>query len=204
MAERPKTPESMSLEDLARAEAAQLAARETARTAYLEGQKRLMVEVPARFLTLARQLKDAVSRFNAAATLPRPVAYAESAAVTTRDPNPERDFTVEVRRDPHRVTLSLRSMNRMMGPPAFLIEGFGIVGVAPTSERFLLRVEGIPRDGAIGWRVSSDHRTVEVAIDQLADRLVGVIATGELERMFLSAPAAPPAAPERPAGGRKK
>jgi hypothetical protein len=176
----------MSLEDIARAEAAAAAEAQARGEAYREAQKRLLAEVPVRFFALARGLRDGVARFNGAAATDRPIAYRESAAVTTREPDPNRDFNLEIRRDPSSFVLTLDAMSRPHGPDALLIQGRGVLGVPPKTERFLLRVEGLPRDGDIDWRVSCDFRTVEAPLDELPDRLVAVVATGELDRLYQS------------------
>src|SRR5437762_619452 len=72
----------VTLEDLARAEAAAAEQRVAKKQAYLDGQKKLQTLTPERFYTFARQLKEGVTRFNGAAKLERILKYTESTAVT--------------------------------------------------------------------------------------------------------------------------
>jgi hypothetical protein len=116
--------------------------------------------------------------------------------VTLGERDPDRDLVVELRRDPHRLTVALRALERGLGPPALIIEGDGAVGAPPKREPFRLRVEGLPKDGAIVYRTTRDGALLSLGdaatLEPLAERLVALIATGELERL------APPAAPEPP------
>jgi hypothetical protein len=182
-------PAPMTIEDLARAEAQMLKQREQAHADFLEGEKQLATAVPERFFQLVRQLRDGVRRFNTAAAVERLVQYWESPAVTTRDPSfGNADYTVEVKRKPNQVTLSLRNMARGARPDAFLIEGKGEVGLTPMVDRFLLRVDASWKDGAPLWRITSDFKKVDCPVDELAERIIIVIVTGEHTRLWGSAP----------------
>jgi hypothetical protein len=179
----------LTIEDLARAEAKMLEQREQAHLDYMEGQKQLTTAVPERFFTLVRQLREGVKRFNNAAAVERLVQYWESPAVTTRDPSfGNSDYTVEVKRKPNQVSISLRNMARGAHPDAFLIEGMGEVGLTPMVDRFALRVDASWKDGAPLWRISCDFKKVDCPVDELADRIIIVIVTGEHTRLWGSAP----------------
>ena len=177
-----------TLEDLARAEAEQLQKRDIQRKKYLEYQEKLLKDLPARFFTLARQVREGVQRFNGAAKLEKIITYHETAAVTVRDPNPAADFVVEVKREPNWFYLALRQMRRLSLPDAFAIEGEGSTGPDGRKESFRLRIDGQYKDDVLIWRITSDYKPVDTSIDEIADRLVAVAATGELSRLWTMAP----------------
>src|SRR5437762_3369618 len=70
----------MTLEDLARMEADALKKREQSKLDRVEGEKKIVVAMPERFFSLAKQLREGVRRFNTAAPIERPLQYNESAA----------------------------------------------------------------------------------------------------------------------------
>lgn len=177
-----------TLEDIARAEALDVQRREEQKKAYLDGQVKILAAVPERFLTMAKQVRDGVNRFNGAAKLPRALSYTETAAVTTRDPNPAADFLVEVRRDPNVAILALRQMRRLRLPDALIIDGEGRVGVEGKQERFHVRIDGLWKDKQLVWRIMSEGKQVDTPIDELPERLVAVVATGEISRLWVTAP----------------
>jgi hypothetical protein len=177
-----------TLEDLARAEAQQVAQREALKKLYHQQQAQLLVEFPPRFFTLARQVREGVARFNGAAKLERDLVYSETPSVTVRDPNPSADFIVGVKRDPNHFSLALRQMRRLRLPDALIVEGEGQVGHAPSVIRFKLRIDGLYKKDVLRWRIMSDGKEVDTSIDELADRLVAVVATGELTRLWTMAP----------------
>ncbi len=179
--------EKQTLEELAQLEVEALRKRERAREEWAEGGKRLAVELPDRFLTLARQVREGVMRFNSAAPVPRPVQYTESAAVTTRDTNVRGDFNIQIKRAPNEIIASLREMSGSQ-TSAFLIEASGHVGVAPSVDRFRLRVDALWKDGAPMWRLSCDGKPLDIAIDELGERMVMVVVTGQLARLWNVAP----------------
>ena len=144
--------------------------------------------MPERFFTMARQVREGVARFNGAARLQKVLNYMESPAVTTRDPNPARDFLVEIRRDPNHCLFAMRQLWRLGQDDALIIEGEGRVGREPNVQRFKLRIDGRVRDGQLGWRITSDGKEVDTPIDEIGERLVAVVATGELSRLWTSAP----------------
>lgn len=183
MADKPLT-----LEELARAEAAENERRARLKKVHAENQERLRTEVPKRFHTLAKQVRDGIARFNGAAKLERVIEYTETAALTTRSSAPGEDLHLEVKRDPNWFTLALHAMWRLRLPDALVIVGEGSVGTAPQSERFHLRIEGVFSDRELRWRVTSDGREVDTPIDEIADRLVSVVATGEIARLWTVAP----------------
>lgn len=179
MADKP-----VSLEDLARAEAQALEAREVQKKAYLEGQKRLLQEVPQLFFRMALQLREGADRFNGAAKLQTLVKYQESAAVTTRETNPNADYVVELERQQNVLTMLIRNMGRVGRPDSLVIDAFGAVGIEPKRDRFNLRIEGQVKGGELNWRITCDYQPVDTPIDELPDRMVALIATGEMTRLW--------------------
>jgi hypothetical protein len=186
--------EKLTLEDLARAEAAALRERDRARLTYEEAQQQLARELPERFFDLARGVRDGVNRFNAAVRQeaePRPYAvhYEESVGVTTRSTNLSTDFNFEVRRAPHWMQLFLRSMWRPGRSDALIIEGQGSVGVKPEEKRFKLRIDGqVNAQGELSYRALCDGRLIDTPLDELADRIVMVVVTGQLSRLWIKPP----------------
>jgi hypothetical protein len=176
-----------TLEELARTEAEALKRREQARQDYADGQKKIALEVPERFLTLAKQVREGVHRFNTAAPIERPVTYSESAAVTTRDPNTRGDFSFEVKRAPNQVVVALRQMTGTRSE-AFVIDGIGNVGMPPMVDRFRLRVDALYKEGGFKWRMSCEGRPLDITVDELGDRLVMVIVTAQIARLWNVAP----------------
>lgn len=183
MADKPLT-----LEELARAEAAENDRRARLKKLHAENQERLRTEAPKRFYTLAKQVRDGVARFNGAAKLERVIEYTETAALTTRSVSPGEDLHLEVKREGNRFTLALHSMWRLRLPDALVIAGEGSVGVEPQTERFRLRIEGVFHEQELRWRITSDGHEVDTPIDEIADRLVSVVATGEIARLWTVAP----------------
>jgi hypothetical protein len=184
MADKPQT-----LEDLARIEAAALKKRDQARLDYIEGQKRLITELPQRFFLLAQQVREGVKRFNNAAPIERPVSYIESPAVTTKDAsNMAGDFWFEVKRKPNELLVALRSMTRAGKPDSYIIEGQGTVGLAPMNDRFALRVDALIVGKEIKYKTVCARYKLDSDIDELGDRLVMVIVTSQITRLWNNAP----------------
>jgi hypothetical protein len=165
----PQKPQT--LEDLARIEAEALKRREQAKIDRIEGDKKIVEIMPERFLTLARQIRDGVRRFNTAAAIERPLSYEESAAVTTRETNHNSDFWCTVRRAPNEATMALRNMSRAGKPDSYMIEGNGTIGLPPMNDRFLMRVDGAWKGGEMLYRITCDHKKLDTDIEELGDRL---------------------------------
>ena len=178
----------VTLEDLARAEAVADEQRIAKKKAYLEGQKKLQTLMPERFYTFARQLKDGVTRFNGAAKLERILQYTETTGVTIHDPNPHGDLVVEVRRDPNSISVALRELWRLHADDAYSIEAEGVLGRPPDVDRLQLRIQGVFQGEELRWRITSEGKQVDTPIDELPDRIVAAVATGELARLWTAAP----------------
>lgn len=177
-----------TLEELAQIEAAAHQRREQMRKDYEDGQVRLAKELPERFFVLAKQVREGVRRFNTAAPIQRPLVYEESAAVTVRDPNLNGDFNLTVKRAPNTITVALRQMARTGRGDYFLIEGQGVLGIPPFVDRFRLRCDAVVRGGETVYRVLVDGKPLDSPIDELGDRLVMVVVTGQLARLWNVAP----------------
>ena len=76
----------------------------------------------------------------------------------------------------------------MSEPGAIIIEGEGSVGPQPKQERFKLRIDGLYKGDELRWRIMSDGQEIDTPIDELPERLVAVVATGELSRLWKMAP----------------
>jgi hypothetical protein len=177
-----------TLEDLARMEAAAIKKRNQAKVDFLEGQKRLVTELPERFFAIAGQARDGVKRFNTAAAIEHPVQYMESPAITVREMSMHGDYFFEVKRKPNELMLALRPMTRAGKPDAFLIEGNGTVGLAPMNDRFQIRIDAIVAGKEIRYKTTVAGNKVDTPIDEFGDRLVMVIVTGQLTRFWNTPP----------------
>jgi hypothetical protein len=177
-----------TLEELARIEANAVKKREQAKLDYIEGQKRLVTELPERFLKLAAAAREGVKRFNTAAEIERPVLYSETPAVTTRDTTGRSFLSFEVRRKPNEIVMSLREMTRAGAPDAFVIEGSGSVGVPPMNDKFGIRIDALIAGKETRWKIVCAHHKVDVPIDELGDRLVMVVVTSLLTRLWNTPP----------------
>lgn len=186
--------ENVTLEDLARAEAASLRERDRARLTYEEAQQQLVRELPEHFFELARGVREGAKRFNEAVRQenpPRPhaVHYEESVGVTTRSSDLSTDFNFLVRRPPNGLQLFLRSMWRSGRSDALIIDGQGSVGVKPEEKRFQLRIDGqVNAQGELSYRSLCDGQLIDTPLDQLADRIVMVVVTGQLSRLWIKPP----------------
>ncbi len=176
-----------TLEELARAEAAAIKKREQAKVDYIDGQKRLVTELPEKFLALAAQAREGVKRFNNAAEIEHPVSYMESPSVTTRETT-RGDLWFEIKRKPNEVLVALRAMTRAGKPDAFIIEGNGTVGLAPMNDRFMLRIDAVIAGKETRYKIVCAKHRVDVPIEELGDRLVMVIVTSQLTRMWNTPP----------------
>ena len=178
----------VTLEDLARAEAALIEKRAAQKKAFLDGQKRLETLTPERFFTMAKQLKEGVARYNGAAKLERELRYTETTSVTIRDTNRVGDYVCEVRRDPDVITVSLRTLWRLHAEDAFVIMVEGALGPPPDVDRVRLRINGVFKQDTLGWRITDEGKVVDTPIDELPDRIVAAVATREVTRLWATAP----------------
>lgn len=178
----------VTLEDLARAEAALTEKRAAQKKAYVDGQKKLETLMPERFHAMAKQLKEGVSRYNGAARLERELRYVESTSVTVRDTNRVGDYVCEVRRDPDFITLALRTLWRLHADDAFVIMVEGVLGPPPDVDHVRLRIMGVFKNDQLRWRITDDGKEVDTPIDELPDRIVAAVATREITRLWATAP----------------
>ncbi len=160
-----------TLEELARREADALKEREETRVRARLSAERLAREVPERFFTLARELREAVHRFNGAADPQLRLSWRESAALAARDPNLNADFNLSFGRTGVEVVVSLNAMSRSGRPDAYLIEASAKL----RDDSFLLRGEGFVDGKEVGYRISIDFKRMPWPIDELADRLVKAV-----------------------------
>jgi len=166
-----------TIEDIARSEAEAEKDRVKRQDDYLKGAERLAKEVPARFFTLATELRDQVRRFNEAADPQKRLTWRESAALATRDANLSGDFHCGFSRLGVDINLTLTEMSRSGAnrPNVYLIDATG--QLRDTS--FILRIEGAPEstDNKTGYRLWLDLRRLTYPIDELAERLVRAAVT---------------------------
>jgi hypothetical protein len=161
-----------TLEELARREADGEREREEARALRRQSSERLAKEVPARFFQLAKELREAVARFNAAALPEKRLTFHESTALAAHDPNLNADFNCALSRAGVEVTLTLNAMGRSGKPDVFLIEASCRLG----DDQHMVRCEGSIGQGGkapkVDYRISIDFQRMSYSIDELAERLV--------------------------------
>ena len=159
-----------TLEQVAKKEAKYEQEKEEAREAYLANAEKVAKAVPERFFELAKELKQAVSRFNEAGDPQRRLSWRESPALTTRDSNLNADFNLSFGRDKVEVVVALNAMGRSGKPDAFVIEGNGRLKEEP----FVLRVAAMVKRGekAVSYRMTINYRQLQFPIEELAERMV--------------------------------
>ncbi len=159
-----------TLEQIAKKEAKYEQERAEAREALAANADKVAKAVPERFFELAKDLREAVNRFNTAGDPSRRLSWRESPALTTHDSNLNADFNLSFGREKVEVTVALNAMGRTGKPDAYLIEGSGRLN----NEPFMLRVDGMVKKGekAVSYRMTLNYRRLEFPVDELAERLV--------------------------------
>jgi hypothetical protein len=158
-----------SVEQFAKREAQEMKDREEAREFFRQNALKLAEEMPQHFFEFAGMLRKSVARFNENCDPMLRMLWRESAALATRDSNPNADFNLTFNRDKSEVTVSLNALGRSGKPPVFLID---INGVLKGNEVFMARVEGQVRDKKIIFRITMNFKQKEATLQEWADRLV--------------------------------
>lgn len=168
-----------TLEDVAKREVREEADRQQAAKDWLANSERVAKEVPEKFFTLAKQLRECVHRFNSAALPGRRLTWNESAAVATKETNLNADFNVSFARKDAEFMLLLSAMTRSGRPDVYLITGEG--KVKDTS--FSLRIEGRVDGKHVVYRITQDYQPIEIPIDELAERIVMTVVKGDVSQL---------------------
>jgi hypothetical protein len=157
-----------TIEQFAKREAQEIKDREDAREFYKQNSLKLAEEMPQHFFTFCGHLRTAVQRFNTNCDPMLRMYWRESAALATRDPNPNADFNLTFNRDKSEITVSLNALGRSGKPPVYLIDINGNV----KGDVFMARVEGQVRDKQIIFRITMNFKQKDATLEQWADRLV--------------------------------
>jgi hypothetical protein len=170
---------SETVEDVAKHETALEHERAERREDYRLGNERLVKDVPARFLKLARDLREVVRRFNVASEPERRLEWRESAALAVGSTDPNADLNLSFWRKNVETDVRLVVMNRPIGPDAYLIEATGRIKDKP----FAVRIEGGYTSGKLEWRITIDFKRVDLDIDDVAEWLVLAVLKEELPKV---------------------
>ena len=157
-----------TIEQFAKREAQEMIDREEAREFYKQNALKLAEEMPQHFFEFAGMLRKAVQRFNENCDPMLRMTWRESAALATRDANPNADFNLTFNRDKSEVTVSLNALGRSGKPSVYLIDVNGNI----KGDVFMARVEGQVRDKKIAFRITMNFKQKECTMQEWADRLV--------------------------------
>ena len=157
-----------TIEGFAKREAMEMKDREEAREFYRLNSLKLAEEMPQHFFEFCGYLRAAVAKFNENCDPMLRMYWRESAAVATRDPNPNADFNLTFNRDKSEITVSLNALGRSGKPPVYLIDVNGNV----KGDVFMARVEGQVRDKKIVFRITMNFKQKDCTMKEWAERLV--------------------------------
>jgi hypothetical protein len=146
-----------------------------AKEEYRRNAQRLADEMPGHFLRFCDMLRDAVKRFNENCDTDKRMYWRESAAVASRDPNPNADFNLTFNRAQSEVNMGLNAMGSSGKPPTYVFDINGKI----KDDIFMARVEGQARD-VITFRITINFKKQECDLKTFADRLVLGVASQEL------------------------
>ena len=157
-----------TIEQFAKREAQEMKDREEAREFYKQNSLKLAEEMPQHFFTFFGHLRTAVQRFNTTCDPMLRMYWRESAALATRDPNPNADFNLTFNRDKSEITVSMNALGRSGKPPVYLIDINGNV----KGDVFMARIEDQVRDKKIVFRITMNFKQKDCTLEQWAERLV--------------------------------
>jgi hypothetical protein len=162
-----------SVSDYARREMAEIADRKERRELYWEGQKRVAIELPERFMRVADQVRAEVDSFNQIVDASRRLSLEESAGLAARADHAHAELNLSVRRGKAELWIGLAELMRLgHHPPAFIIEA----QVRLSQARIRIRAEGIPTREGIRYRVTIDGREASIGLEELGSKLVLTVA----------------------------
>lgn len=173
-------PKRETLEDVAKREAREESERVKAAQDWIVNTERIAKEVPEKFFSIAKQLRECVHRFNSAALPGRRLLWNESAAVATKETNLNADFNVTLHRKDAEFMLLLSAMSRSGRPDVYIINGEGKL----KDQQFSLRIEGRMDKNNIGWKISWNYEPIDCPIDELAERVVMTIVKMDISQLY--------------------
>lgn len=169
-----------TIEGFAKREAQEQKDREEAREFYRLNSLKLAEEMPQHFFEFSGHLRTAVQRFNEHCDPMLRMIWRESAALATRDANPNADFNLTFNRDKSEITVSLNALGRSGKPPVFLIDVNGNI----KGDVFMARVEGQVRDKKIVFRITMNFKQKECTLKEWAERLVLGVAKQDIRELL--------------------
>ena len=154
--------------EFAKREAQEQIDREEAREFYRQNALKLAEEMPKHFFEFAGMLRKAVGRFNESCDPMLRMTWRESAALASRDPNPNADFNLTLSRDKSEVNVGLNALGRSGKPPVYLIDINGNL----KGDVFMARIEGQVREKKIVFRITMNFKQKNCTLEEWADRIV--------------------------------
>lgn len=148
--------------------------------------------VVLKYLELVESLRASVRAFNERLTdspghpLPR-VSWYETANVSLRDAISGDGMRVRVQRINSSFDLVLKMVHRAGREDLPIIEGYGSIGREQIRTETLMRIEGFVEKGKAKYRYSQDFRRLDIALEEVPDRIVMAVASHDyalLSRTF--------------------
>jgi hypothetical protein len=162
-----------SVADFARREVAEAAERERKKQLYLDSQAKIVAELPARFLKLADKIRAEVDTFNKIVEPSRRISMTESAGLAARADVTRAELNLTLRRKAAEGWVGVSELMRLgKAPAAYVIEA----RIKLTQARVRIRVEGLPKDGGVRYRVTIDGKEGPIELEDLASKIVLAIA----------------------------
>jgi hypothetical protein len=169
-----------SVADYAKREMAEEADRAAKKAAYIEAQKRVIVELPAKFWVVADAIRSEIDTFNRIVDAQKRITLTESAGLAARADHAHHELNLALRRKACEAWVGLSELMRLGRAPAtYIIEAHLKLSQAP---RVRLRCEAIPRgEKDIRFRVTVDGSEAPWGVDELASRIVLAVAKDDPE-----------------------
>lgn len=162
-----------SVTDYARREMEEVAEREKKKQAYLEAQKRIAAEIPARFMKLAEKIRAEVDAFNKIVDGSRRISLVESAGLAAKADPTKAELNMTISRKQCEAWVGFSELMRLgRAPTAYIIEAH----VKLSQAKVRVRCEGVPKDKDIRYRVTIDMVEPPFGLDELGSRIVLAVA----------------------------
>jgi hypothetical protein len=175
---------SESVAEYAKREMVEQADREAKKKAYWEMQKKVTVELPAKFWKLADGIRTEVDTFNKIVDGEKRMSLNESAGLAARADHAHHELNLSLRRKKAEAWVGLSELVRLGRAPAtYIIEAH----VTLSQARIRIRCEAIPSADDIRFRVTIDGQEPHFTVDELASRIV--LAVAKDDPAVLGAPA---------------
>ena len=168
-----KSTMSESVAEYAKREMAEQADREAKKKAYWEMQKRVTVELPAKFWKVAEAVRSEVDTFNKIVDGEKRLSFIESAGLAARADHAHHELNMTVSRKKASAWVGLSELVRLGRAPAtYIIQAH----VHLSQARIHIRCEAIPSNDDMRFRVTVDGVEPPFTVDELASRIVLAVA----------------------------